>query len=202
MSPALPVVRHASPADIKPIARSLAEAFHDDPVKAHLIGGKSVSVEKVMPFFVAFQQIQLPHGHVYTTSGHEAAAIWAPPGHWKVPISQIVRKSPMFLRLYGWRLAPNLGVLGTVEKAHAELAPDPHYYLEFLGTGPAHQGKGLGSALIKPMVERADVEAVAMYLESSKASNVPFYARFGFEVVREIQLRKGPMMWAMRRAPR
>lgn len=194
-----PTIRQATSADIDAIAITLSKAFHDDPVKAHLIGGKSVPVEKVKPFFAAFQKIQLPHGHVYTTTGYEAAALWAPPGEWKVPISQVLRHTPTFLKLYGLRFIPNLGVLATLEKAHAE---EPHYYLEFIGTDPAHQGKGFGAALIQPMLERADEEGVGMYLESSKDSNIAFYGRFGFEVRRTIVLRKGPTMWAMWRNPR
>lgn len=194
-----PTIRQATAADIGPIAHTLSKAFHDDPVKAHLIGGKSVSVEKVKPFFAAFQKIQLPHGHVYTTPGYEAAALWAPPGAWKVPLSQVLRNTPTFLKLYGWRLFPNLQVLSALEKAHAE---EPHYYLEFIGTDPVHQGKGFGAALLQPMLERADQEGVGMYLESSKESNIAFYGRFGFDVRRTIALRNGPTMWAMWRDPR
>ena len=194
-----PTIRQATAADIGPIAHTLSKAFHDDPVKAHLIGGKSVSVEKVKPFFAAFQKIQLPHGHVYTTPGYEAAALWAPPGAWKVPLSQVLRNTPTFLKLYGWRLFPNLQVLSALEKAHAE---EPHYYLEFIGTDPVHQGKGFGAALLQPMLDRADQEGVGMYLESSKESNIAFYGRFGFDVRRTIELRNGPTMWAMWRDPR
>jgi len=192
-------IRTATSADIDPIAIALAKAFHDDPVKAHLMGGKAVTVEKVRPFFAAFQKIQLPHGHVYTTPGHEAAAIWAPPGKWKIPFTQVLKSSPTFLKLYGWRLVPNLGVLSMMEKAHPE---EPHYYLEIIGTDPAHQGKGFGGALIKPMVERADEEGQGMYLESSKESNIAFYGRFGFEVTRTLTLRNGPQLWLMWRKPR
>lgn len=195
-------VRNATAADSAAISHTLALAFHDDPVKAHLIGGRSVSAQKVTPFFTAFQKIQLPHGHVYTTHGHEAAALWAPPGQWKIPFSQVVRNTPTFLKLYGWRLAPNLGVLSTLEKAHEAQAPEPHYYLEFLGTHPDHRGKGFAAALMQPMMDRADEEGVGMYLENSKEQNKAFYGRFGFEVRREITLRKGPSMWLMWRAAR
>ena len=60
-------IRPATPADIGSIATTLAKSFHDDPVKLHLLGGKSVPQAKVEPFFTTFQKIQLPHGHVYTT---------------------------------------------------------------------------------------------------------------------------------------
>ena len=196
-----PTIRPATSADSDPIATTLAKAFHDDPVKLHLVGGKVVSQERVKPFFTTFQKIQLPHGHVYTTPGYEAAAIWAPPDHWKIPFTTVLKNTPTFLKLYGLRLIPNLGVLSVMEKAHGEVE-SPHYYLEIIGTDPAHQGKGFGAALMQPMVERSDDEGVGMYLESSKESNVAFYGRFGFEVRKVLHLRNGPDMWAMWRKPR
>jgi len=195
-----PSIRNATTADIPKISLTLAKAFEDDPVKLFLTGGKPLTPERVTPFFSAFQTIQLPHGLVFTTPGYEAASIWAPPGEWKVPFSKILRFSPRFLKLYGLRFFPNLQVLTDMEKVHPA---DPHYYLEFIGTDPAHQGKGFGSTLMQPMIDRADAEGVGAYLESSKESNVPFYARFGFEVTRELHHRRnGPTMWLMWRTPR
>ena len=194
-------IRPATSWDSQAIATTLAKAFHDDPVKLHLLGGREVSLEKVKPFFTTFQKIQLPHGHVYTTQNFEAAAIWAPPDHWKIPLTTVIKNTPTFLKLYGLRLIPNLGVLSMMEKAHGEV-DFPHYYLEIIGTDPAHQRKGFGAALMQPMVERSDEEGAGMYLESSKESNVAFYGRFGFEVRKVLQLKNGPEMWTMWRKPR
>ncbi len=193
-------IRNVTAAEIPSVSIALAKAFADDPLKLFLTGGRTLSVDRAAPFFRAFQEIQLPHGHVYTTAGFEAAAIWAPPGQWKVPFSQVLRKSPTFLRLYGWRFLPNLQVLSELEKLHPR---EPHYYLEIIGTDPAYQGKGFGSKLMTPMTERADTEGVGMYLESSKESNVAFYGRFGF-VTRQTMThrRKGPQQWLMWRDPR
>ncbi len=194
-------IRPATSDDSDAIATTLAKAFHDDPVKLHLLGGKVVSLDKVKPFFTTFQKIQLSHGHVYTTPNFEAAAIWAPPDHWKIPFTTVLKNTPTFVKLYGFRLIANLGVLSTMEKAHGEVE-FPHYYLEIIGTDPAKQGKGFGAALMQPMVDRSDTEGVGMYLESSKESNVAFYGRFGFEVRKVLQLKNGPDMWTMWRKPR
>lgn len=193
-------VRLATTADTPGITRCLARAFHDDPIKVFLARGASLTTEQVRPFFDAFTRIQLAHGHVYTTPGHEAAALWAPPGTWKVPFRKVLRYAPRFIDLYGHRVFANLQVLTDLERLHPT---EPHYYLEFVGTDPAHRGRGLGTALIEPVLERADSEGVGAYLENSKASNLAFYSRFGFEVAREMTHRRGgPPMWLMWRDPR
>ena len=56
---------------------------------------------------------------------------------------------------------------GTVlfEKKHPT---QPHWYLGILGTDTVHQGKGVGSALMQPILERCDAEGLPAYLESSR----------------------------------
>ena len=77
-----------------------------------------------------------------------------------------------------------------------------HWYLQMLGTEPASQSRGLGSAILGPVLDRCDREGERVYLESSKERNIPFYARHGFEVTQEIQVPRGPVVWAMWREPR
>ena len=189
---------HATTADMPVISRSLAKAFADDPVFAVLFGG-SVPQPRATRFFEIMGKMQLKHEHVYRTPGSEAAAVWAPPGEWKVPPVDIVKNSPGLIRVFGRRLIPNLKILDAMEKNHPS---DLHYYLEFIGTDPAHQGKGLGTALMQPMIERCDREGVGAYLESSKESNVAFYNRFGFQVTKTLTHKPGVPMWLMWRDPK
>lgn len=189
---------HVTSADASAAASTLAKAFHDDPVLAVLFGG-SVPLDRATRFFEVMTNTQLRHHHVYRTPGNEAVAIWAPPDMWKLPVPTIVRNAPALVRVFGRRLFSNLAVLNTLERHHPTA---PHYYLEFLGTDPAHQGRGLGGALVRPMVQRCDEEGVGAYLESSKEDNLAFYGRFGFEVTEVITHRAGVQQWLMWRDPR
>ena len=71
-----------------------------------------------------------------------------------------------------------------------------------LGTDPRHQGRGVGSALLEPILARCDADRVPAYLESSKRSNVPFYERHGFRVLGELAIAGGPVIWRMQREAR
>ncbi len=67
---------------------------------------------------------------------------------------------------------------------------------------PDDQGRGIGSALLRPVLTRCDREGVPAYLEASSERNRALYARHGFEVVERIELPGGgPPMWRMWREP-
>jgi GNAT superfamily N-acetyltransferase len=64
---------------------------------------------------------------------------------------------------------------------------EPHWYLPLIGIDPAHQGKGLGGALLKYATNICDRDGVLAYLESSNLRNVPLYERHGFEAIGTIR---------------
>jgi len=194
-------VRLASEADLGPIAASLSRAFVDDPVMNYLLGKQELPFDKGVKFFTLMAKIQLPHHNTYVSEGCEAAAVWAPPDKWRVPSSEIIKAAPGFLSVFGVKqFFAALTALSLLEKNHPK---EPHYYLEFLGTDPAHQRKGLGAAVLGPVLEKCDAEGVGAYLESSKDVNVPYYRHFGFEVRQEVTHKNnGPVQWLMWRDPK
>ena len=189
-------VRKATKADVPRLKGVLGRSFQDDPVNTWIIGSQLRKLER---FFEVYE-LGTRLAETYTTEGLDGAAIWTAPGQWKMPWRTTLRVAPTMLRLTGRRT-----LLGAqVEKALDESHPrEPHWYLAVLGTDPDKQGKGVGSALMAPVLERCDREGIAAYLESSKEKNVPFYRRHGFEVTKELRLPKGgPSLWLMWRDPR
>lgn len=77
-----------------------------------------------------------------------------------------------------------------------------HWYVHALGVDPAAQGRGVGAALLRIILERADSSGTLAHLETTKPENRAYYRRFGFEVVSEHVVARGaPPMWIMQRAP-
>jgi len=79
----------------------------------------------------------------------------------------------------------------------------PHHLLASLGVLPSEQGRGIGTALVAPVLARADRGRVDTYVETSSERNLRLYGRLGFCVTDEVQLADGgPPVWALIRHPR
>lgn len=195
-------VRHATDADRDHVAGVLARAFFDDPVAMWMLPDDDRR-RRLGPraYEMFLRHMFLPHGEVYTDRDRRGAALWAPPGRWKTPIPTQLRMAPGLARILTFRRAPRM-VRGLAHIEHAHPDDVAHWYLGILGTDPAAQGQGVGSAVMKPVLDRCDAEGVPAYLESSKHANIAFYRRHGFEVTDTISLPDGPEVWGMWREPR
>jgi GNAT superfamily N-acetyltransferase len=196
----MPDVRPATSADLRAIGRVLAAAFDGDPVWSHLASPKADWSARAGAWFEAEARSQLKgHGEVLVDDQCRGAAIWAPPGRWKGTAVEGLALAVPSLRLFRSRLPRSVANLNLMERKHPK--EPPHWYLAILGTDPAHQGSGVGSALIRAVTDRCDEQGLGAYLESSKEANVPYYARHGFEVREQISSGDGPPMWLMWREP-
>jgi GNAT superfamily N-acetyltransferase len=193
-------VREAGPPDVPGISRALAAAFADDPVMSWL-ARDSVRRPGILAgnFRLLLEEIWLEHEVTYTTDGIAGAAIWDPPGKWSVSIPRQIGLLPRALRVWGRDLPRALLTLAKIERGHPTRS---HYYLAVLGVEPDSQGRGLGSALMFPILHRCDVERVPAYLEASSPLNRALYERHGFEVTKEFRVGSGaPPIWGMWRDP-
>ncbi|MGH2905581.1 MAG: GNAT family N-acetyltransferase, partial [Solirubrobacterales bacterium] len=147
-------------------------------------------------FFTAYLTAKQKFQTVWADDELLGAALWAPPGKWKTTPAEDLSLVPAMLQPRLLLRAPMVGwgMLGA-ERRHPP-GPD-HFYLAALGVSPAAQGKGLGSALIEPVLETCDRDGVPAYLEASKFENIAYYARHGFRQTGEIRLPRGPIVYPM-----
>lgn len=91
-----------------------------------------------------------------------------------------------------------------LEETFAEHHPDePLYYLNFLATVPAFQGRGIGAAFLRAMLDRADGEGMPAYHEATTPRNRALYERHGYVDQGVFHLPDGgPPLWRMWREPR
>jgi ribosomal protein S18 acetylase RimI-like enzyme len=188
-------------ADVPAVAAALARAFADNPGFSWTFRDPASRQGKIEHGFVTYlRKLWLPRGECWTTQGLDGGALWMPPGAWEVPMSLQLRLLPTVLanaRLETPRLIRYLAVM---EARHPH---EPHWYLAVLGVDPSRQGRGFGSHLMQPVLERCDSEGIPAYLETDTERNVQLYRRHGFEVTEEFNLPGGgPPIWLMWRKPR
>jgi GNAT superfamily N-acetyltransferase len=179
----------------------MARAFDDDPIANWFAAQDKRRARRIYDFMDVGYQIVAPGGEMYTTDEIQGGAFWSPPGKWKMGIVQQLKLLPQMIRTASLRRVPGvMAGLNAIEKKHPH---EPHYYLLGLGVEPDLQGRGLGTQLMAPILERCDREGVPAYLESSKEKNVPLYERNGFKVTERFQVPNGgPPIWLMWRDPR
>ena len=198
---AIPLV----PQRMRDAGEVLAKAFYDDPHWSWVFPGEARRAQ-VMPWFMAtLAKYCRRHGEAYTTAGEvQGAALWIAPGRYS--------QSALAMMLSGLALVPLkfgpaafgrlASSLDCYERLRKRDVPPRHWYLPTLGVDPSRQGQGIGGALLRPGLARADAEGLWCYLETEKEKNLPFYQRHGFEVAAEGGLPKaGPHFWTMRRKP-
>jgi len=172
----------------------IGDSFSDDPVNMWIFGSR----EGMYRYYTkAAKKLYLSKGYGDVEDHGHGGSLWLPPYVDKnMPLWNSLDIAASMIKFSGFG---SIGRGMAVDAALAEVKPKkPHYYLFAIGARPAHQGEGIGGALMKAGLERADADHMPAYLESSKESNVTFYQRFGFEVMEVILPAGGcPPLWAM-----
>jgi len=191
-------VRRATGADLPAVVETLTAAFFDDPVFVWWIPDPRRRRQLLPPFFEIAVDLNHPHDELYTADPvPAAAAVWIPPGH--QPIGEAAEE---VLAAYTEAAEETAERLITAFTLMEEVRPtQPHAYLFLLGTRPPWQNQGLGSALLREVLECCDRDRIPAYLEARSAADQRLYQRHGFEVTGEIVLPDGPSLWPMWRQP-
>ncbi|KAK6705786.1 hypothetical protein SNK05_009665 [Fusarium graminearum] len=197
---------------------SLAQAFATDAMSQYLLDGDDMadySDEQKWKLHVDYMTYMVA-AHCYkgivTTIGsdYEAVALWLAPGQqmddWWTSIRSGMWKLNYQLSAEGRRRYYDemLPVLDQTKVEVMGQRDKDSYYLVYIGTKPNAQGRGYAGKLIRDMVAKADAEKRPMYLESSAERNNGYYAKFGFEVKREVVFEGSSepiKMWIMVREP-
>jgi GNAT superfamily N-acetyltransferase len=179
-------------------AKALASAFWCDPFIRHFYPDEAVRKRRLRHFFALTWRATASYGSCDLTPNGEAAAIWRPPGSWRIPRTTMLGNVIGMARAYGSALPRVLGCLHRMEAVHPV---EPHWYLMTLGTSRAYQGQGHARLLMNARLAHCDAAGLPAYLESGSAINIPYYQRFGFKLLCEIALPDGPSFWPMWRSP-
>ena len=194
-------VRKVTADDVPRLAVVLGRAFDSDPPMRWFLRDDQRRVELARQMFdVMLRTVHLSRDACYTTEEVAGGALWVPPGRWRLGLWQQLRLLPGMIRVFGRDLARAQRGLAVMDTGHPRR---PHWYLDSLGVDPDWQGKGIGSALMQPVLVRCDRERMPAYLNAGSPRSRDLYVRHGFHVTEEFVLPDGgPPLWRMWREPR
>jgi GNAT superfamily N-acetyltransferase len=181
------------------LVETMRAAFADDPLYVWL-QPEATARPRLLRDVSEFVLAQgFAHGEVHATDARDGVAVWTGPGVDLVADEDAER----YLDLLGAHVGEDRmeAVVAGMEAVERHAPGVPHRTLHSVCVHPRAQGRGVGTALVRPVLERCDAERLAAYLDSSCERNLPFYGRLGFEVVAEVSLPDGgPVMRALLRS--
>jgi GNAT superfamily N-acetyltransferase len=189
-------LRRASAEDVDRLKAVLAAAFYEDPIMGWMMPDEDSRDRRLRRFFeIELSHVALVHGAVWTSTDLGGAAMSSAPGSWKLPQRALLLEGQNF----GSWLSRATDLLAAMYRRHPSR---PHYYFRDIGVLPERQGQGLGSALMRPTLERCDREGLPAYLEASTERSAALYERLGFQYTgEELRVGDSPSVWPMLRPP-
>lgn len=163
----------------------LGEAFREDPIWCRILEDQP---EKFPLIFGVPLKYTLKYGKVYApTSQLDGIAAWLGSPYPDMTFWRMLRSGSIIPAM---KLGSKIGgkiskVFKIIEEDRKSLMKTPYVYLYVIGVHPSKQGQGMGTFLVKSMLEALPPD-IPVYLETETEIDVKFYKKLGFEVVKEI----------------
>lgn len=191
-----PLIRTASAADTERCVAVLAMAFSGDPPCRWAWPDPQQYLEAFPRFARAFGGAALEHGTATYHQGFAGVALWLPPAVTpdETSLVKVIQDTVA--------VAQRDAMFSMFEQMDAYHPREAHWHLPLIGVDPAHQGKGVGTALLRQVLNACDRQKILAYLEATSARNVPLYERHGFVALGTVQVADSPPVVPMVRKPR
>lgn len=125
-------------------------------------------------------------GDVFLSDDNKACALVLYPDKKKTTIKSIMLDVNLIFSCVGIEnIKKTLDREAIIKKIQPKM---PMYYLWFIGVDREYQNTGIGSELLKEIIEDSKRKERPIYLETSTLKNLPWYKKFGFDIYHEADL--------------
>lgn len=187
------------------LAEASADAYRDYPLHTWLTKGKYDAVASKLLMYVTLKTMA-KDAVIYAESEEmNGFAVWLPFGFTGTKALPFLCNGGMKLIFHsGFGIISRLSAYDSYAmNLKKQFTNHYDWYLFNLSVKKEAQGKGLASKLMRPMLQFCDDERMDAYLETNKERNVGLYQHYGFDLMKEEQIPKTPVMhYAMVRRPK
>lgn len=125
-------------------------------------------------------------GDVFLSNDEKACALILYPDRKRTTLQSILLDAKLIVSCVGIKnIKRTLDRESKIKKIQAK---DAMYYLWFIGVDPEYQNSGIGTALLKEVINDSQLQKKPIYLETSTLKNLPWYINQGFKVYHELDL--------------
>ncbi|MBX2800605.1 MAG: GNAT family N-acetyltransferase [Myxococcales bacterium] len=194
----------AEPRDIGAVTDLLTRAFHDDPAYVLVCPDEASRPRKLAVMFRSVLSMRMgrcqqwvartPDGELVATATWTTSTLRF---DWLDFLRHGLLWLPVVWGLGATRHMARLdGEVLTLKREHAPTAE--HNYLAQLAVAPAHQGRGVGSEILRRTLAEQPRQR-PYYLLTTTERNMTFYQRHAFSVAGRTRISDSFDMWAMTR---
>ena len=170
----------AKPEDKALVVDILSNSFDDNKSVNYVVRKDRLRQRRISRLMdYSFEYCRL-FGVVYLSEDKKACALTLLPDKKRTTLRSIILDLKLAFSCVG--LANIQKVLAREAKITAIYPPNEIFYMWCIGVQPVAQNAGVGSALLKEVIEKSELMRRPVYLETSTLKNVPWYKKFGFIV--------------------
>jgi ribosomal protein S18 acetylase RimI-like enzyme len=179
-------MRKAVEEDKQSVIETLVRSFHDNPSVNYVIKQDRYRQKRLAALMDYSFELCMSFGDIWINDQKTGCALVLYPSLQRTNIRTIMLDLRLVFTSIGFFRFP--AILDRERKIKRRHPPGELTYLWFIGVNPDHQHQGVGSMLLRTVIENAAVTNRPIVLETSVQKNVAWYQNFGFEVFEILNL--------------
>ena len=164
----------------------LSHSFDDNKSVNYVIKQDSKRRERLKKLMEYSFDVCYLFGEVFLSDDKSACALIILPDKKKTSFKSILLDVKLIFKSLGLaNIKKTLDRESKIKRLHPN---ELMYHLWYIGVEPGHQNKGIGSDLLRDVLNESDKINRPVYLETSTTKNINWYEKFGFRIYNELDL--------------
>ncbi|HTL10123.1 MAG TPA: GNAT family N-acetyltransferase [Chitinophagaceae bacterium] len=177
-------MQRAQPTDREIIIAMLVNSFRNNKSVQYIIKQDAKKERRLRRLMEYSYEVCSLFGDVFITEDKAGCALIIKPDKKKPSLTSLLLDVQLITGCVGFSNLQKAMRREAIIKAQHPVGP--LYYLWFIGVEPAKQQRGIGSQLLKGVIDEAQKEGRTLCLETSTQTNIAWYQSFGCTIYNEL----------------